>query len=730
MKILRISAPFLFIILFILSHFSLVAKTSFWVSPEGNDFNPGTEQAPFQTLQKARDAVRELSLSAFSKDDVTVYLYGGMYRLAEPLELTPADSGRNGHAVIYCSVPGEYPTISGSIQVTGWSLYDPLLNIYRAQVGSNTSRQLYVNGKRAQRASTTAYPAGFRPSYSAGGIEFIPTPLNPPEWMDPGAWTNVPDIEAVIETQWKMMRVPLEQVTPSVDGIIPGLITLVEPAWHNANIYLDIITNEPGIWSFWQVTRFENALQFMNQPGDWCLDTSGGWLYYIPRMDENMNTALVELPILETLIQGVGTIDDPIHHIRFEGITFAYATWNGPSGQNGYVADQGGMILIGNGHQPTYIGHDPDIVPSHANLYFTFAHHIKFVGNMFKHLGGVGLHFDVGSQSNLIMSNLFTDISSSSILLGGVSVNAAHPANGLGIVCNNKIKNNLIRDIGVEYVDAAGILIGFTRETTISHNTIINVPWSAISMGWGWGLWDKGSFPGLPNAVSGQWGLIDSLTPNYGCVIANNRIESFLNILWDGGAIYTTGRQGPDFEHGLLIKENVALGKRPAGGGNTFYTDGGSRYITLKRNISFDNSIGIFYFGPPPQEGDPLPYPSAPSLANGLPYGDDLGGCITYGDIRYCGNYWRQSPIPQEEIVNNVILKLALGILAYSEEGFFDICRFNETGILYPINLRYKANHIFKKVADLPRRILAQAGVCKRPKTIPVDEWTNGMQLN
>lgn len=716
-----LKSVFLFLFCSLYVH-EVQAEFAFWVSPYGNDSNAGTKEEPFKTIARARDAVRELPSSAFKHHDVTVCIRNGLYRLKEPLELTSRDSGKCGHSVVYKAVPGERPVISGSIRVTNWELYDASLNVYRASVGSRTSRQLYVNGQRAERSRTTPYPVGFLPIFSTGGIDFLLTNLNPAAWRDPSTWTNPTDIEAVIETQWRMMRVPVSEILPSLGEIIPGRIVIQQPAWTNANVYFDKETNQPGIWSFWQVTRFENAYQFLNGPGQWCLDSSGGWIYYIPQPGEDPNESVIEFPILETLIDGRGTLDNPVEYIRFEGLTFSYATWKGPSGENGYVADQSGMILVGPDHQPNFIGHDQHVVPSHANLYFKWARHITFCGNRFKHLGGVGLHFDTGSQCNSIKNNLFEDISSSAIFLGGVSEEDAHPKDKKQVVNKNSIKNNLIKNVAVEYVDAAGIFVGFTRKTAIEYNTISNVPWSAIAMGWGWGLLDKGSFPGLPGAESGQWGNFSTLTPSSRCKIIRNRFHNFLNVLWDGGAIYTIGRQGANFSKGLLIKENVASGKRPAGGGNTYYTDGGSRYITLSQNVSFDNPIGETFFGPPPPEGDPLPYPLY-SLGNGQPYGDDSGGCVTYGDICFTGNYWRQSPITQEEVVNNVILKLELGFLTYSEEGFFDICRATELEKMHPINLLYGKNYVIKNVSDIPQRLLKNAGVQKRPKTISEDEW-------
>jgi hypothetical protein len=694
----------------------------FWVSENGCDSNSGSKHSPFRTLQRARDAVRSLPSRAFQYHDVNIYLRGGTYRLKKTLTLTSKDSGRYGHNVIWRAAPGEHPLICGSVHVTGWGLYDASLNIYRAYVGPCQSRQLYVNGKRATRAQTTPYPAAFLPSWTAGGIEFIPTSLNPAAWRDPATWTNPQDIEAVIITQWKMMRVPISSIAP-YNSHNNGLIVMQEPAWKNANVYFDSTTNLPGIWSFWQVTRFENAYEFLTEKGQWYLDRKGGWLYYIPLAGEDLSIANVELPLVETLIQGMGTLHSPIRNIQFKGLNFAYATWQDPSGSNGYIADQSGFILVGSNHQPNYVGHDQHVVPSRGNLSFTYAKDILFYGNSFQHLGGVGIHFVTGCRDTVVKSNLFTDISSSAIILGGVSEPDAHPKHYDQTTRNNKITNNLIRSVGVEYVDAAGIFVGFSRKTSVSHNTIVDVPWSGIAMGWGWGLMDKGSFPGMPHATHGLWGNVTKRTANYGCKIFRNKITDFLNVVWDGGAIYTTGQQGPSLSKGLLIKENVAYGKRVLGGGNTFYTDGGSRYIRLEGNISYDNPIGVTYFGPPPRAEDPLPYSSLPSDGNNIPYGSDTGGCCTYGDIHYKGNYWLQTPIPDNIVLYNSLLKIVLGFPPYSSMGFFDLCPFERNGVSYPTRLMYSKNKTFDTVGELPQDVLSNAGVQSRPSTIPRDVW-------
>lgn len=715
---------------------TFLVSPTFWVSPNGADASPGTQLAPFRTLERARDAVRAVNERQRQEMDIVVYLRGGNYRLEQILVLDWRDSGRNGHDVVYRAAPGEHPVISGSIRVQNWSLYDTDLGIYRAYVGQHQSRQLYVNGQRAIRAQTEAYPAGFLPApipieiYGipftvVGGIAFIPTELNPEGWRDPSTWTSPQDIEAVIVTQWKMMSVPLDSITPYPNytpdpldpGLKTGLIILQQPGWTIANVFFESLTLKPGIWSFWQVTRFENTYEFLDEPGEWYLDKASGWLYYIPRQGEDLATAEVELPLLEVLVEGRGELERPVSNIRFEGLTFSHATWLGPSSSNGYVSDQSGFHLVGEDHQPNIIGHDRNVMRTPGNVRFRFAHEIKFHGNIFEHLGGVGLDFDTGSQGNTIKDNLFTDISSAAIELGGVSEVDHHPESPKQVTRDNVISNNLIRQVAREFVDAAGIYVGFTQRTLIEHNTIVDVPWSGIAVGWGWGLLDPSNFPGLPDAQSGEWGIIDTPTPNRENRILNNRIHSFLNVLWDGGAIYTTGQQGTSLADGLLIDGNVASGKRPTGGGNTFYTDGGSRYIKLQNNVSFDNPPGFMDFGPPPQPGDPLPYSSIPSDLNILPYGTDSGGCRTYGDISFVGNYW----LPVSPC--NPVLVDFFHFCPYSDNGFFNICPYSDNGVSYPTHLTYENNHVILGQADVPKPILHNAGVRKRPATIPADRW-------
>ena len=64
------------------------------MATEGNDANPGTEDQPFATLERARDEIRQRKAAGpLPAGGITVELRGGVYELSRPLELTAQDSG-------------------------------------------------------------------------------------------------------------------------------------------------------------------------------------------------------------------------------------------------------------------------------------------------------------------------------------------------------------------------------------------------------------------------------------------------------------------------------------------------------------------------------------------------------------------------------------------------------------------------------------------------------------
>ncbi len=83
-----------------------------------------------------------------------------------------------------------------------------------------------------------------------------------------------------------------------------------------------------------------NALELLDQPGEWFQEYPSGTIYYYPQAGENMETAEVIIPALETLVTIDGTLSRPVKHIQFYGITFEHTSWMRPSFQ-GHVTCKG-----------------------------------------------------------------------------------------------------------------------------------------------------------------------------------------------------------------------------------------------------------------------------------------------------------------------------------------------------------------------------------------------------
>ena len=127
--------------------------TRYYVSPKGDDQNPGTRSKPFATLARARDAVRgQRSGQTAPPPLARIVLMDGTHVLSEPFILTPQDSD-----ITFDASPGAKPVVSGGVRIGGWRKHDDKLWV--ADVPWLAQRpepftQLFVNGVRRTCART------------------------------------------------------------------------------------------------------------------------------------------------------------------------------------------------------------------------------------------------------------------------------------------------------------------------------------------------------------------------------------------------------------------------------------------------------------------------------------------------------------------------------------------------------------------------------------------------
>jgi hypothetical protein len=560
-----------------------IAQHVYYISPQGDDNNPGSLSQPFKTIERARKFVRTINTNMQST--IVVYLRGGDYLLDKTLVFDQGDSGTSGFNVIYKAYPGEKPVISGGQRITKWTAAGD--GIYKAPVGSLRFRQLYINGRRAIRAREPNQGNYYRLKYwdeVNRRIEIVATHT--------GAWDRLNDIEMVVQKHWYQNNLRISSYTLAEKwydvfarwGLPVDFLSLATrsllTSWIlklqnflgvDLGVRALIVPREPERWrSFFQTFpqredgqpyHLENALEFLDAPGEWYLDTGRNALFYRPRPAEDMSVVEVIAPKVETLLELKGSLDRPIRNLEFAGLIFEYTNWLGPSAE-GFVGDQAVVTLTGP-HSLTgdeteyYIGGRLS-----GGIHAEASERIRFERNTVRHMGASGIVLEFGTMKSEIIGNVVTDISGSGIVVEQHL--EGNPKDRRMISRGDKIANNYISRIGQDYHGNVGILAGYTDGILIEHNELSDMPYTGISVGWGWSLKDTA----LKNNV-----------------IRRNQIYNAVNTLDDGAGIYTLSKQP-----GTLISENYIhdikrspwAGLWPIAG---IYLDNGSDLITVENNV-------------------------------------------------------------------------------------------------------------------------------------------------
>ena len=314
------------------------AVADFYVDPvSGNDANNGTSTATaFRTLGRSRQAVA--AVNAGMTEDITVHLRGGIHRLSSTLTLGPTDSGTNDFDVVYRNYANETPVISGGVDLSGgWVLHDAVRNIYRKSGVTFAFRQLYVNASTAVRARTPNQTDAdtFGPYLTMTGVKSAnKQAIIKPE--DISNWSNLTNVEMVMNPHWYHYRGRISSYTTNATQVLS----------HSARLRAIPSSIKVTVSGRTLPYFFENSIDFLDAEGEWFLDTSSTTLYYKPRSGENMSTTTIEAPLLDTLVQLSGTSSsNKVRNVRFEGLTFTQAGWNGPS-INGSAMTQGSRELV------------------------------------------------------------------------------------------------------------------------------------------------------------------------------------------------------------------------------------------------------------------------------------------------------------------------------------------------------------------------------------------------
>ncbi len=430
----------------------LSAQQVFFVDPNGNDSNSGTQELPLRTFQAAVQKVRTV---VDGSGDIVVNFNTGTYLFSDTVVLGPVDSGTANQSITYRATPGQTPVFSSLIQVTGWSPFDG--NIMQAPLpqGLNHVRYLQDSSENwMERSATENFSAQDEPSFciectwdesevqaSKSNVQY-PAGFSAPDWD----FADQYDLRESTHG-WTLEILPIASVNPGQRRIFTTIPALYEMRRDNSE---DDIPNNNWVL---------NSVEGIDTPGEWA--SVNGTLYLWPAS----GTEDIYVPQLTELIRidaggdGNTWLGTPVQYIHFQGITF--------TGGDFYVMKEGDIT----------VQHDWAVVDqATALLRFRNAANSSVSQCTFSKSGSTGIRLDRHAQDISISNNIFRYLGREAIVLTGRG-----PGYG-DVNKNNTINLNHISAAGREKWTAPAIMVDQSSGNTIRSNYITDTYYTALAL--------------------------------------------------------------------------------------------------------------------------------------------------------------------------------------------------------------------------------------------------------
>ncbi len=517
-----------------------------YVAPNGSDENDGSKAAPFATWQRANEEVAKFN--ADMTGDIVVHFAGGNYPITERMNMDEKISGRNGYKVIY---KGDEllnpPVFNGGKQVTGWEKQadSPIWVADASHLGTEYVRHLYINEFPAVQARSR-YQYAMNSLYKIDGSKYNSDGVVISVTNFPKEFTNPEDVMLVFPVLWTTQRIPVDSIVNDGKNVT---FKMQQPVWATATtLVASHLQIDPS-----DVFTIENAFELLDEPGEFYYNKVTKKIYYYPYDQEDMTTADVWAPTTEGLLTMKGsTMQSKVANVEFNNLTFKYAAYNKMSDE-GVVENQTDELIVASTDDAVWYKE----LMKEASVTINFAEYINVKNCEFSCLGANGLNLDNGVHYTNVIGNVFRDIASTALVAGDHSHKEVLPDDEER--CDNiYIANNVFHRAAYEQCGSAAVAIYYIADTTFEHNDVRDVPYSGVSLGWGWGVWRPAEVRNIH--------------------VDRNYVENVTSRNHDGAHIYTLGWM-PD----TTINYNHLVKAGDWRGG--IYLDQCSAYLHVEGNV-------------------------------------------------------------------------------------------------------------------------------------------------
>ena len=507
------------------------------VSPDGDDSNPGTQEAPLATLEAAKEKAQE---------GTTVWFREGTYLIEEAVVF----DGGDAQNVTYRSVPGEEVVFTGAVAISQWE--EGTINGVSALVAQVDTenwyfRSLFMNGERLQ---VSTWPK--EGTFKVAAVRDEDKLADSYEWGAHGAFyaetdeimdfANLEDVYIRMSHYWLDQLMPISSVDTATGRIevSRGSSRTIQAGWNADNFV------------------YENVRETLSEPGEWYLDRSEGKLYYIPRSGETAGNTVVYAPVTGQLI----TMDGA-KGIRFQGICFENTDWDFFDGEGpGYDTEHPlyENMKYTTGAYQANLGCPDAISVSNSS-------DIQFVDCEMENISYNCIQFGENTRDCAVTACRFENIGGSAVVIRGT--NEAPSTTG-----DISVSDCLVAYYGQVFNQSVGIHLTYGDHVTIANNEIHDGSYSGISAGWIWGY----------DAQVNEYNMIQNN------LIYNIGVDGLLS---DLGGIYVLGPQYGSVMSGNVIY-NVGCYDYGASG---IYLDAGSSGWTIENNLVSDCASKCFSTG-------------------------------------------------------------------------------------------------------------------------------------
>ncbi|HUI98176.1 MAG TPA: right-handed parallel beta-helix repeat-containing protein [Xanthobacteraceae bacterium] len=601
----------------------------------------------------------------------------GVYRLSQPVELGPEDSGSERTEIAYQNYPGEFPVISGGVRVLNWQHVGG--NKWQTTLPKSTQNfeNLFYNGERRLRPRLGGYlgPYGriWMTVHDASGGANCPANDDNSECFDRfqyNADPNAPYNTGLQPETWgNLVPAPGSPCNQHVDrsdqplwGDIEVLVfeqfstsklrvRCVDTA--NQIVYMTGPTAVPGSDNaseagFITGNRFivENVKSALTEPGQWFLDRSAvPWtLTYLARTGENPNVDEVIIPQASQLV-----VAHDVRHVTLRGLTFEHDNYT----------------IAPTGHVSTEL--EPDLTSA---ISFQNSRDVTADGIVVRHTAGGGLDFisclqkedqqgdtvspawcrvfdpNAVTARNLIENSAFYDLGAHGIRIGeNNNTDLDALTNDANVPQFFVVQNNVVSGYGRVIPAAFGIGQGVGHDNLYVHNDVYDGYHCAISISEGGG----------DNFVPNGKGNADN-------TIAFNHVHDLLQgIMNDGGSIRIEAGNATHTAPGNRILNNKihdtsdasaldtpditlhGVNVRPGYGGDGIYMDNSTGLVDVENNLVYRVSGNAIYTPHGPQQASP---PAPWGLGQSNLIKNNILAYARHGMVTVNDPYYAQSKAP------------------------------------------------------------------------------------